>query len=244
MSSSVNDSDGTILGRFFGILLRLAVVVVLGVALAAGAYFGAPRAYRGLVEPAQINTTRINAIETELDLARSDTSSLRDRTGDRLAELEASLAEQGESLATVQAQLEAALARSLEQNRATEILTDKIETLKGALGDLTDQVDAALGDLGQPEEVLRHELLINRAMLHLVRARLGLLENNAGLAAEEAGRARALLVEADPEGEIENIQDAIVRIDLAREAMQTTPLVAGDDLEIAWKLLVGGEGTE
>jgi hypothetical protein len=46
------------------------------------------------------------------------------------------------------------------------------------------------------------------------------------------------LVETDPEGEIENVQDAIARIDLALEAMQTTPLVAGDDLEIAWKLLV------
>lgn len=234
----MNDSDRTVLGRLFGILLRLAVVVVLGVALAAGAFFGVPRAYRGLVEPAQVNTTRIDAIEAELDLARGDTRSLRDRMGDRLAELEAALAEQGESVATAQVQLEEALAASLDQSRAMEALTDQIGTLRGALGDLTDQVDAALGDLGQPEEELRHELLINRVMLHLVRARLGLLENNAGLAADEAARARALLVETDPEGEIENVQDAIARIDLALEAMQTTPLVAGDDLEIAWKLLV------
>ncbi len=234
----MNDSDRTVLGRLFGILLRLAVVVVLGVALAAGAYFGVPRAYRGLVEPAQVNTTRIDAIEAELDLARGDTRSLRDRMGDRLAELEAALAKQGESLATAQVQLEAELAASLDQSRAMEVLTDQIGTLRGALGDLTDQVDAALGDLGQPEEELRQELLINRVMLHLVRARLGLLENNAGLAAEEAARARALLVETDPEGEIENVQDAIARIDLALETMPTTPLVAGGDLEIAWKLLV------
>jgi hypothetical protein len=85
--------------------------------------------------------------------------------------------------------------------------------------------------------------MINRAMLHLVRARLGLLENNAGLAAEETVRARDLLAVTDPDGELKSVQDAIARIDLALEAMQTTPLVAGDDLEIAWKLLVEGEAT-
>ena len=48
---------------------------------------------------------------------------------------------------------------------------------------------------------------------------------------------------ADPDGEIKSVQDAIIRIGLALEAMQATPLVAGDDLEIAWKLLVEGEAT-
>ncbi len=239
----MNDSDSTFLGRMFGVLLRLAVVLALGTVIAIGAYFGVPRAYRNLVEPAQVNTTRIAALETELDLARADTSLLREQSGDRLAELEAALAEQGESLATAQAQLEAALAASVDQDKAMETASDQIGTLRSALRDLADQVDAALSDLEEPEQDLRQDLMISRAMLHLVRARLGLLENNAGLAAEEAGRARDWLVEADPDGETKSIQDAIARIDLALEAMQNTPLVAGDDLEIAWKLLVEGEAT-
>ena len=237
----MDNKESTVLGRIFGILLRLAVVVVLGIALAAGAYFGAPRAYRSFVEPAQVNTTRIDAVESELDLARNDTSSLRDQTGDRLAELEAALAEQGESLAIAQAQLEAALAASLDQSGAIEAIADQVEK---ALLDIGDRVDAALGDLGQPEEELRQELMINRALLHLVRARLGLIENNAGLAADEAGRARELLLETVADEENESVQGAIARIDLALEAMQNTPLVAGDDLEIAWKLLVGGEAQD
>ncbi|MFQ5943290.1 MAG: hypothetical protein ACE5JF_07035 [Anaerolineales bacterium] len=222
----------------------MAVVVLLGILLAAAAYFGVPRAYRALVEPAQVNTTRIDALESELELARGDTSSMRDQTGDRLAELEAALAEQAESLATAHTQLEEGLAESLDQNRAMEDLSDQIGNIGDALGDLSDQLDAALGDLGQPEEELRQGLLINRAMLHLIRARLALLENNAGLAGEEAGRARALLVETDTEAELERVQDAIARIDLALEAMQATPLVAGDDLEIAWKLLIEGEASD
>ncbi len=165
---------------------------------------------------------------------------MREQSGDRLAELEAALAEQGESLATAQAQLEAA---SIDQDKAMEATTDQIGTVRRALSDLTDQVDAALSDLGEPEQDLRQDLMINRAMLHLVRARLGLLENNVGLAAEEAGRARDLLVETDPEGELKSVQDAIARIDLALEAMKSTPFVAGDDLEIAWKLLVEGDAT-
>ncbi|MCH8337671.1 MAG: hypothetical protein IH858_02325, partial [Chloroflexi bacterium] len=130
---------------------------------------------------------------------------------------------------------------ALDQSTALEVLTDQLETLKGALADLTDQVDAVLDDLGEPQEDVRRELRVNRALLHLVRARLGLVENNAGLAADEAGRARELLIASDPEGEIDGVQDAIARINLALEAIQTTPLVAGDDLEIAWKLLVAME---
>ncbi len=227
----------------FGVLLRLAVVLTLGTVIAIGAYFGIPRVYRNLVEPAQFNTTRINALETELDLARNDTSSLREQSGDRLAELEAAVAVQGESLATAQAHLEKALAASVDQNKAMEAVADQIEAMRSALSDLTDQVDAALSDLGEPEQDLRQDLMISRAMLHLVRARIGLLENNAGLAADEARRARDILVETDPDGEAKSVQDAIARIDLALEAIQTTPLVAGDDLEIAWKLLVEGEAT-
>ena len=239
----MSESESTFLGRLFGVLLRLAVVLALGTIIAIGAYFGLPRVYRNLVEPAQVNTARIAALEAELNLARTDTSSLREQSGDRLAELEAELAEQGESLATAQAQLEAALAASEDQEKAIGSATDQIGTVRSGLSDLTDQVDAALSDLGDPEQDLRRDLMISRAMLHLVRARLGLLENNAGLAAEETGRARDLLAEIDPEGELKSIQDAIARIDIALEAMQSTPLVAGDDLEIAWKLLVEGEAT-
>ncbi|MCH8876424.1 MAG: hypothetical protein IIA89_06330 [Chloroflexi bacterium] len=241
MSAATNHTDGTVLGRFFRVLLRLVAVVVLGIALAAGAYFGIPRVYRGLIEPAQLNTRRIDALESALDLARSDARSQREGAGSRLAALEATLAEQGESLAMADAQLEAALADALDQSTALEVLTDQLETLKGALADLTDQVDAVLDDLGEPQEDVQRELRVNRALLHLVRARLGLVENNAGLAADEAGRARELLIASDPEGEIDGVQDAIARINLALEAILTTPLVAGDDLEIAWKLLVAME---
>ena len=239
----MSESESTLLGRFFRVLLRLAVVLALGIAIAAGAYFGIPRAYRNLVEPAQVNTNRIDALETELDLARADTSSLREQSGTRLAELEAALTEQGELLATAQVQLDAVLTDSDAQKKTMKAATDQINAMRSAIGDLADQVDAALSDVGEPEQELRQELLINRAMLHLIRARLGLLENNAGLAAQEAGRARDLLVEMDLDGELEHVQGAIARIEIALEAIKATPLVAGDDLEIAWKLLVEGEAT-
>ncbi len=240
----MSGSNGSAIGRFFGILLRLLVVTLLGIVIAAVVYFGAPRAYRGLVEPAQINTSRIDVLEDELGFARDDTSSLRDQTGERLAELEAALAEQAESLATAETQLEQALLASIEQSDAVQSLRRQIRTLENGLDDVSSQLDDALIDIGQPEDELQQDLLINRAMLHLVRARLALLENNAGLAQGEAVRAQALLDQADPEGQTERIQDAIARIDLALEAMQSTPLVAGDDLEIAWKLLIEGEATD
>jgi hypothetical protein len=50
-----------------------------------------------------------------------------------------------------------------------------------------------------------------------------------------------LLAEADAAGELESVQAAIARLDFALEELNTTPLVAADDIEIAWKLLVGAE---
>ena len=97
-----------------------------------------------------------------------------------MAELEAALTEQGELLATAQVQLEAALADSEAQDKMMKAATDQINAMRSAIGDLADQVDAALSDGEEPEQELQQELLINRAMLHLIRARLGLLENNAG----------------------------------------------------------------
>ena len=230
-------AEPSFLRRLFSVVLRLAIVLVVGIALGAGAYLGVPEAYRRIVEPAQVNTTRIDAIQSELELARSDTSDLRDQTGERLAELEAALTEQGEALASALVQLEAARSNSLDQDRTLRALGDEVEAMLDTLATLSEEMGTSLAELGDPKAELQQELRINRAMLHLVRARLWLVENNVGSAGEEAERALALLEEADPEHERDDVQAAIGRIELALEELRTTPLVAGDDLEIAWKLL-------
>ena len=177
-----------LLARVSKVLLRLALVVLLGAALGAGAYFGVMLTVRQLVEPTRQNSAQIAALEAQLPQA------------------ERRLDEQQESVAELQVQLE----------------------------DLTERIE----DNSQAQE-LRGELQVTRAMLSLVRARLWLVENNLGLAIAEVERARELLqsLAAEKPGE-SNLQAAIERLDFALIELNTRPLVAADDIEIAWKLLV------
>jgi chromosome segregation ATPase len=205
-----------ILARVSKVLLRLALVVLLGVALGAGAYFGVTLAVRQLGEPTRQNSARIAVLEAELP------------------EAESRLAGQQESVAELQGQLEALQAQLGDQGRGQDQLASQLTTLADQLEDLTKRIQ----DDSQAQ-VLRGDLQLTRAMLSLVRARLWLVENNLGLAIAEVERARELLqpLAAERPGG-SNLQAAIERLDFALIELTTRPLVAADDIEIAWKLLV------
>jgi hypothetical protein len=73
-----------------------------------------------------------------------------------------------------------------------------------------------------------------------MRARLWLIENNAGLAAEEVEAARTALARVAavaPAEEVAPLQAVLDRLTLTQEDLQFRPLIAADDLEIAWQLL-------
>lgn len=205
-----------LLARVSKVLLRLALVVILGVALGAGAYFGVTFALRQLSEPTRQNSARIAALETQLP------------------EAESRLAEQQELVAELQSQLEDLQAQLGDQGRGQDQLASQLTTLADQLDDLTKRIQ----DDSQTQE-LRGDLQLTRAMVSLVRARLWLVENNLGLAIAEVERARELLqpLAAEQPGE-GNLQAAIERLDFALIELNTRPLVAADDIEIAWKLLV------
>lgn len=207
---------------------RLLLVLVIGAAIGAGAYFGLPLAYRGLVEPVRLNAERIADLEAELERARADLAALEERSSQRTAELEASSLQVRESFAELQAGMDAdltALERQLDQ------LEGRLQELDQAQDSQAEALQAAMQDSAEPDaELLRH-LAVTRALLHLMRARLWLIENNLGLAAEEVQAARAEL-----DG-IEGVQMAAARLDQALAELEATPLVAAEDLEIAWMLL-------
>jgi len=205
-----------LLARVSKVLLRLALVVLLGVALGAGAYFGVTLAIRQLGEPTRQNSARIAALEAQLPEAVSR------------------LAEQQESVAELQVQLEDLQAQLGDQGRGQDQLGSQLTTLADQLEDLTKRIEE-----NTQAHQLRGDLQLTQAMLSLVRAQLWLVENNLGLAIAEVERARELLqplAAEQPEGS--NLQAAIERLDFALIELNTRPLVAADDIEIAWKLLV------
>ena len=205
-----------LLARVSKVLLRLALVVLLGVALGAGAYFGVTLAIRQLGEPTRQNSARIAALEAQLPEAVSR------------------LAEQQESVAELQVQLEDLQAQLGDQGRGQDQLGSQLTTLADQLEDLTKRIEE-----NTQAHQLRGDLQLTQAMLSLVRARLWLVENNLGLAIAEVERARELLQPlATEQPGAGNLQAAIERLDFALIELNTRPLVAADDIEIAWKLLV------
>jgi chromosome segregation ATPase len=215
-ASSDEHPQPALLARVTKVLLRLAFVVLLGAALGAGAYFGVTLTVRQLVEPTRQNSARIAALEAQLPQAESR------------------LDEQQESVAELQVQLEDLQAQLGDQGLGQDQLASQLATLNGQLADLTERIE----DNSQAQE-LRGDLQLTRAMLSLVRARLWLVENNLGLAIAEVERARELLqpLAVEQPGE-SNLQAAIERLDFALIELNTRPLIAADDIEIAWKLLV------
>lgn len=212
--------------RVFSVLLRLLLVLVIGAGLGAAAYFGLPLAYRGLVEPVRLNAERIQDLEADLERTRTDLTGLAERSRERTAELEASNAQARESLAELKARLEGDL-RGLES---------ELDDLSDRLDALDDELSAQVAELeaepdAEPDAELQRQLAVTRALLHLMRARLWLIENNLGLAAEQVRLARAAL------SGLQGVEPAVARLDQALAELQTTPLVAAEDLEIAWILL-------
>lgn len=237
MATEQNGQSG--FRRALRVLWRVALVLLLGIALGVGVYIGVPLVYRAVLEPTRLNAERIEQLQRDLEQNQRDMAGLRELSGERMVELETSQVDQGERLAELQAALEALRGDLSDQAGELEAANDQIDMMVRAVSNLEKQL-TELAEIAEGSEI-HQELAISRAMLYLLRARVWLLENNVGLAQDEAQRARGLLIEADPDGESEVIQAAILRLDLALDDLGATPLVAADDLEIAWKLLVGAE---
>jgi hypothetical protein len=104
-------------------------------------------------------------------------------------------------------------------------------------------LDGKLQIEGTPLENIRNELKMVKAMELLTRSRLLMVANNLGLAQQDLQSASELLnglqasLPADQQGDLAEI---IARLDKASSNLPVRPLLASDDLEIAWQLLLLG----
>ena len=220
------------LRRAFRVFVRLTLAILLGVALGVGAFFGARR----LIEATRQNSARIAELEAGLLESSGALAELREVVDQGLAGAESGLSEHSDSLGELQVQIEDLQAELADQGGRQERFTAELNTLGDQLDDLVKQMEE-----GGEQKQLQRDLKLTQAMLFLVRARLWLVENNLGLATSEVERARVLLLEVVAEQEAENVRAAIERLDFALVELRTTPLGAADDIEIAWKLLVGAD---
>lgn len=250
-----NNNQPSTIVRFFRVLLRVILALLFGILLGAGIYFGFQFAYQQLVIPIRENAQEIQNLNTRVnqqwELLQENNADLEDR----LTQLETDLDDSDNKIAELiakQTQLSADLdAYQLQQTE----LGDQITEINKGVSDLFDQVDelssqneklqSSLNDLDLRDKLqpIYQDLQLFKVLLQVNRSRLYLVQDNYGLAKQELEIADGLLnvlrnsASEDQKAEI-LLWDA--RLKLAISHLPNNPILANDDLEILWTMMVDG----
>ncbi len=216
------------------------MVIISGVA--AAIYFGTPYLYNKFILPVESNTARLSEIEskqaTEIEQLTTQIAELKSR----LADLETRQTSSALTLAEAQGQitaLEATVETHTETLKQLEIMQATLDSL--ALTS-SNHESLLIGENSALAEIQR-QVTMSRVIELLSRARLYLYGSNYGLAKIDVQAARDILSTLQnelPYDQNATLQDVLARLDLALENLPTYPVIAADDVDIAWQLLVDG----
>jgi len=189
---------------------------------------------------------RLNGLELQSDLFKQTVDELRTQ----LAGLENA---QQASHQAVQAGQASSDERFAEVAQSVEAVNQSLEELDGKLAELAAALSETQGDLLEvddrlagkeaPVVALRSELRLVMAMELLTRSQLFLAQDNLGLARREIQAARDLIANLQrqaPAQQIPALQAILVSLEGALESLPANPLLAAENLEIAWRLLQQG----
>ena len=227
--------------RALRFVARLALVLLAGIALGVGAYYGLPAVYNGFVQPVQINTERISEVERSLHSEQEADRARLQALEDRVTAVESDLAAAVEALDAAQADLRQLLAAlgdergDLQRVRALEAQSEAIAASLEADESRLAAVEETLADSQDPVDALVQRIQLLRGMELVLRARLALADNNPGLAGQDLGQARAILAASGAPPAWGPIVD---RLDMALANLDSAPLVAVQDVEAAWYLML------
>lgn len=234
---SLPSSQGRGFARTLHVVIVLIVIACVGVAI----YFGVPYLYdRYIVSDNEANTARLATIESK---QAADVELLTAQIADlqaRLTELEIGRTEDAQAIAETTGRVSA-----LETTLATQTVSLKqLEAAQTRLDVLTTTVkehDASLASGSSALAELRLEIMLSRAIELLSRARLYLSQSNFGWAQEDVLAARDLLQTLQDESPVEEssaLQSTLERLDLALGNLPAFPVVAANDVNIAWQMLI------
>jgi chromosome segregation ATPase len=235
-------------GRAITVLLRLIFVVVIAVLIGVGVYYGAPWVYWRLVIPVQDNAARVEMLQRELENTRADWNADLTEQGQRISALESDLAAQKERIAALEGdmgRMEELLTAQEETLSELQTALDSAEETMGQLGDdvevLYGELDTLQVDVADPNRVVavfERRLILLQAWGEILKARMHLLEDNAGNARQALALARANLervIALSPEPEAEALIAIRERLDAADTAIEERPFVVINELEIIWR---------
>ena len=259
-----NTRLGTRLGQalrmFLRALARLLLILCVAALLGLALYYGVPAVYIRFIQPVQENTLRMESLQT----SQAQTYKLAAQTmadaQNHLGTLESQYNRDSQAMATVQARLNSLDARTGVDESQIDASTQRLDALDSSIKQIfsdtlaitstlkTDKTNiqelAAKIQVGDPAvKTLYQELQLLKAMELITRSRLFLGQNNLGLAQVDIQSARDLL--NGLQNQVEPYQASAVnavaqRLNLALGNLPAAPVLAADDLEIAWQMLIRG----
>jgi hypothetical protein len=215
-------------GHWFGraltyIFVTVLILIIMG-ALGAGVYYGVPYFYEKIIMPIELNTTQISEIATQQAADLSDMQILVNELQTQIDELKSSTTEMG---VTIAAHTESIA--QLESMQANLELA-QIQQSQGLSDTLTSR--------------LEYDLMITRAIELLSRANLYLSQSNFGLARDDIHTAYSLLTTSQASTLSEEnrlfLLTVTQRLEFALNNLPAYPVVAANDVQIAWQYLVDG----
>ena len=228
------------LGMAFRKILRFLLILVVIVGIVAAFYFTAPYLYEKYILPIENNTTRLSEIEGNqeagMDILEGQISDLQIRQID----LENRFTENSISIIELQGQVQV-LKLDLQVHNQTLKQLDAIQAILDELVVTSSEHEALLMEKDSTLVDLQQQILFSRSIELLTRSRLYLSQNNYGLVEQDVLAARDILsdiVAGMPPDETSNLQNIIARLDLALNILPSLPLIAADEIDIAWMLLV------
>ena len=228
------------MGRAFVKILRVLLILALIAGVVAAIYFGTPYLYQRFILPIEENTARLEEIEEEQAAEIEQLTGQITDLKSRLADLETRQTTTAQTLAESQGEI-TALESALESQSETLTQLDSIQAALDSLSLSVSDQESLLEEGSAALAELQQQVTMSRAIEMLSRARLYLFESNFGLASQdvEAGRDLLLTLESDiPAEKSAALQEVIDRLDQALENLPDFPVIAVDDVDIAWQLLV------
>jgi chromosome segregation ATPase len=239
---------GRAIARLLAVLLRLIFVVILAVLIGVGIYYGVPWVYWRLVIPVQDSAARIEMLQRDLENTRTDWNTDLTEQSQRISTLESDQAAQGERIAALEGDMGRMDELLIAQEGALSELRTALDRTEEATGQLGDEVEVLYGELdtlraemADPNRVaaaFERRLILLQAWGEILKARMHLLEDNAGNARQALALARANLervILLSPEPEAETLIAIQERLDKANTAIEERPFVAINELEIIWR---------
>jgi len=240
--------------RFLQVLLRLILIILIGILIGAGLYFGFKYVYNQVVTPIQQNQAEIQSLNTRVnqqwDLLNEKNIDLEERLtqiendqdllNNQVSEILTKIDQNAADLEAFDLKFNDLVEKTDNLERGIQDLAKQDEEFQN----LNEEIQTSLENMDVDNKVkpLQQEIAIFKILLQINRSRLFLVQDNLGLAEQElliADEMFESLSEISPENE-EEIASWNARLNLAINHLPNNPALANDDLEILWTMMSNG----